>query len=328
MSAPLIISSGELAGIAPEIIAESWQHYRKSDKTFAVIGDTETLSQRGKIPTKIIRDCQEAASVFGEALPVFAHPVATKVIAGKPNTENAASVISAITLGVDLCHQKKARGLVTAPIDKSVLKQAGFAFQGHTDFLQSLDEKHRKHPVKAVMMLASSELRCVPVTVHVSLREAIGQLNGTLIRETILCVRDALCNYWGIQKPRIAVSGLNPHAGESGQMGDEENRIITPALQALRQQHPNIIVSDPLPADSLFTPFMRDQYDAFIAMTHDQALIPIKTLYFDQAVNITLGLSFVRTSPDHGTAYDLAGSNRANPSSMIAAIAEAWRMSA
>ena len=329
MSAPLIISSGELAGIAPEIIAESWRHYRKSNKTFAVIGDAATLSQRGKIPTRTITDCQEAASIFGEALPVFPHPVATQVVAGKPNTENAASVISAISLGVDLCHQNKARGLVTAPIDKSVLKQAGFAFQGHTDFLQSLDEKHLKHSVKAVMMLASPDLRCVPVTVHVSLREAIGQLNGTLIRETILCVRDALRDHWGILAPRIAVSGLNPHAGESGQMGDEENRIIIPALQAIRNQHPDsLVLSDPLPADSLFTPFMRTEYDAFIAMTHDQALIPIKTLYFDQAVNITLGLSFVRTSPDHGTAYDLAGSNRANSSSMIAAIAEAWRMGA
>ncbi len=327
MTLPLVISGGEPSGIAPEIIAAAWRHYRHSDIAFAVIGDTKLFCERGKIPTKTITDCQQVGDSFADYLPVFAHPTASRVEAGKPNAANSESVISAISLGVAMCHQGTARGLVTAPIDKNILKQTGFAFQGHTDFLQSLDEQHLNRPVKSVMMLASPELRCVPATVHVSLREAITQLNGTLIRETVLCAHDALRNYWGITTPRIALSGLNPHAGESGQMGDEENRIILPAIQALRKQHPNLALSDPLPADSLFTPFMRDRYDAFIAMTHDQALIPIKTLYFDQAVNITLGLSFVRTSPDHGTAYDLAGTDRANPSSMIAAIAEAWRMS-
>lgn len=328
MMKPLVVSGGEPSGIAPEIIAAAWQEYRDSEIFFAVLGDGDVLAQRGDIPVQPVTDYQQVAEVFPTALPVLPHPVITEVKAGVPNPRNGSSVIKAISAGVSMCHQGHARGLVTAPIDKNILKQAGFTFQGHTDFLQNLDAKYLRQPVKAVMMLAAPELRCVPATVHVSLREAIYQIDAVLIQDTVLCVQRALQQYWNIAHPRLAISGLNPHAGESGQMGEEENRIIKPALQAIRQQYPDMILSDPLPADSLFTPFMRAKYDAFIAMTHDQALIPIKTLYFDQAVNITLGLSFVRTSPDHGTAYDLAGSHQASPASMIAAIAEAWRMGA
>ncbi|NQY81790.1 MAG: 4-hydroxythreonine-4-phosphate dehydrogenase PdxA [Alphaproteobacteria bacterium] len=328
MTRPLLISGGEPAGIAPEIIAAAWQHYRNKALPFAVIGDADLLARRGAIPTHVIADPGAASTVFASALPVLDYPLAKSVSPGTPEVANAKVVIDAIAYGVACCQNGRARGLVSAPIDKSVLRRGGFIHQGHTDYLQHLDRQHLQRPATAVMMLASPRLRCVPVTVHLALREAIASLSKASIQETINVVANALQTYWQIKNPRIAVSGLNPHAGESGQMGDEEIRLIAPALHELQQQRPDIKLSAPLSADSLFTPNMRASYNAFITMTHDQALIPIKTLSFDETVNITLGLSFVRTSPDHGTAYDLAGSNRANPNSMIAAINEAWRMSA
>lgn len=328
MSTPLLVTAGEPAGIAPEIIGAAWQHYRQSDVRFAVVGDADFIQNRGNVETQTITSFAEASTVFSDCLPVWNCPLRVPVAAGVPHKDNAPFVIEAIDIAVSACHKHEVRGLVTAPIDKSVLRQAGFPHQGHTDYLCFLDEQFHGVRKTAVMMLAAKNFRCVPVTIHLALEDAIKQVNAEEIHRTLQTLCDALVRDYGIEKPSIAVGALNPHAGESGQMGSHEAEIINPALEQFRALRRDVSITDALPTDSMFTAPMRKKYDAFLAMTHDQALIPIKTLFFEQAVNTTLGLSFIRTSPDHGTAYDLAGTHTADPRSMIAAIAEAWRVSA
>jgi 4-hydroxythreonine-4-phosphate dehydrogenase len=217
-----------------------------------------------------------------------------------------------------------AAAIVTNPVAKAVLYRTGFAEPGHTEFLAKLAQDDETGPLRAVMMLWSPELAVVPVTIHLPLREVVGRLTRELVIDTGRIVARDLRDRFGIARPRLAVAGLNPHAGEDGTLGDEDGRLVAPAVEALRAE--GVDARGPLPADTMFHPAARASYDAAICMYHDQALIPIKTLAFDHAVNVTLGLPFVRTSPDHGTAFDIAGSGRANPSSFVAALRLAHRL--
>jgi 4-hydroxythreonine-4-phosphate dehydrogenase len=234
--------------------------------------------------------------------------------AGEPDKANAKAVLESIERAASLCLSGEASGMVTNPINKAALYDAGFTYPGHTEFLAALTGAAGKQ----IMMLASPDLRVVPVTVHASLRNSIGMLTTDAIVVAARTTAIALRREFGIAHPRLAVAGLNPHAGEQGALGDEETTIIAPALATLRAE--GIDVSGPWPPDTMFTRTARARYDAAICMYHDQALIPLKTLDMDHGVNVTLGLPIVRTSPDHGTAYDIAGKGIADPSSLIAAI--------
>ncbi|MGB0497650.1 MAG: 4-hydroxythreonine-4-phosphate dehydrogenase PdxA, partial [Rubricella sp.] len=247
-------------------------------------------------------------------------PLPAPPLPGTPVPAHARHVIDWIEEAVALCLSGAASGLVTAPINKKVLKEGGgFAFPGHTEFLAHLTGAER-----AVMMLAGPDLRVVPVTIHIALADVPGALTAGAIVETATITHDALIRDFGIARPRIAVAGLNPHAGEGGVMGREEIEILAPALDVLRRR--GIDLRGPLPADTMFHARARRAYDAAICMYHDQALVPLKTLAFDEGVNVTLGLPIIRTSPDHGTAYDIAGTGRADPASMAEALALAARM--
>ena len=240
-------------------------------------------------------------------------------VPGKPSAANAAATIEAIAKAVELSMRGEADGLVTAPINKHVLMQTGFAFPGHTDYLAHLTGAKR-----AVMMLAGASLRVVPLTVHVPLAAVPGLITTEAIIETAEITLAALARDFGIANPRLAIAGLNPHAGESGALGGEEDGIIAPAIATLVARGHR--VSGPHPSDTMFHEEARTRYDAALCMYHDQALIPIKTLSFWEGVNVTLGLPIVRTSPDHGTAFAIAGTGQADPRSMIAAIRLAARM--
>ena len=325
---PLVVSAGEPAGIGPEIIAAAWQHCRATSNPkdeFIVIGDADLLARRGNIPTQPLAAIGQDYC-FTDALPVLHRAYAAPVIDGTPDKRNAPMVQAAIEQAAMMCYQGFARAMVTAPIDKHILHTPNFPFHGHTDYLEQLDQRHTQKPHNAVMMMSCGTLRCVPVSVHVALAQAVAQLDSRSIIKTVTVLAKALRQQFGIVRPRIAVSGLNPHAGENGLMGDEEQHIIVPAIAQLSQQHPNCLIEGPFPADSLFIAPLRERYDCFVCMYHDQALLPIKTLAFERAVNTTLGLSLVRTSPDHGTAYDLVGSDQIDSQSMIAAITQAAQL--
>jgi len=257
---------------------------------------------------------EEAGAVFAQALPILHRPLAAPVVPGKPSPAHAGAVIAAIEEAVALAKAGRAAGVVTNPIQKASLTAAGFPHPGHTEFLGELAGTG----VPPVMMLACPELRVVPVTVHEALAKAIARLNPALIMETTRIVDAALKRDFGIAAPRLAIAGLNPHAGEAGTMGREEIDIITPAIAALRAE--GIDARGPMPPDTMFTALARPGYDAAICLYHDQALIPIKTIDMAGGVNVTLGLSIIRTSPDHGTALDIAGKGLADPASLIAAI--------
>ncbi len=317
---------GDPAGVGPDIALTAWQR-RKQDAVppFFIIGNPGCLKERARllgieVPLKVVAEASEAADRFQKALPVLPLPVATMACPpGAPDASSAATTIGAIEAGVDLVREGEASALVTNPINKHVLHATGFAFPGHTEFLAALAQSWGgKAPVRPVMMLACEELRVVPATIHMPLREVPAALTEDLIVATVTTTARGLSEDFGIAKPRIAVAGLNPHAGEGGDLGREELDVIRPAIERLSAA--GLRVSGPHPADALFHPAARATYDAAVAMYHDQALVPIKTLAFDRAVNVTLGLPFVRTSPDHGTAYDIAGTGRANASSLIAAL--------
>jgi 4-hydroxythreonine-4-phosphate dehydrogenase len=260
---------------------------------------------------------QDAAATFAGALPVLDMPLAQQPAAGQISPQTAPQVIAAIDLAVELAMRGEVAGIVTNPIQKEALYATGFTFQGHTDYLAHLAARHG-HTAQEVMMLAAADLRAVPVTVHIALQDVPKALTKELIIAQAHVVHTALKRYFGIAAPRLAFTGLNPHAGENGAMGHEEQSIIRPALAQLAAE--GYSVSGPLPADTAFHPEARARYDAILCMYHDQALIPVKTLDFHGGVNVTLGLPFLRTSPDHGTALDLAGKGLANPASLIAAL--------
>ena len=328
---PLAVSMGDPAGIGLEIALMAWR--KRSERSFApfyIWTDPEALQERARtlslnVPVVEINTPSEAADVFSSALPVRALRLRARAIAGAPDVRNAAITILSIEHAVKDVTEGQASAIVTCPIAKSVLSQAGFQYPGHTEFLGALAEAHtRGRRCRPVMMLASDELRVVPLTVHMALSRVPASLSRQLIFDTVKTVWESLKRDFGIDNPRIALSGLNPHAGEEGTMGREEIEIIAPAISELVQE--GLSVSGPHPADTMFHASARSGYDAAIAMFHDQALIAIKTIAFDKAVNVTLGLPFVRTSPDHGTAFGIAGRGIANPESFIEALLLAGRL--
>ncbi|MCR8826731.1 4-hydroxythreonine-4-phosphate dehydrogenase PdxA [Pseudosulfitobacter koreensis] len=314
---PVAISCGEPAGIGPEIAAKAWAALR-GDVPLFWIGEPAHLP--ADLPFLLIDTPAQAAEALPRGLPVLHHAFAAPNTAGVANPANARGVIDVIARGVDLVRTGQAAALCTAPIHKKALQDgAGFAYPGHTEYLQALAGADR-----AVMMLASEQLRVVPTTIHTALSDVPRALTPALLRDTIRITDDGLRRQFGIAQPRIAVAGLNPHAGEGGAMGREEVDWIAALVTEMIAEGYDL--RGPLPADTMFHASARMAYDCAVCMYHDQALIPIKTLDFDRGVNVTLGLPFIRTSPDHGTAFDIAGTGVANPSSMIEAIRMAHRM--
>ncbi|MDX6805259.1 4-hydroxythreonine-4-phosphate dehydrogenase PdxA [Terrihabitans rhizophilus] len=330
MSAPLALTMGEPAGIGPELALKAWVDRQGSHvPPFAILADPDhlaTLSRQLGLAVPIaVTEADRAQELFPLALPVIPLDMAVLAEPGIPNAADAPAVIESIRRAVELTYAGKTSAVVTNPIAKAPLLRVGFPHPGHTDYLGVLAEQ-RGGPSIPVMMLWCEDLAVVPVTVHIPLAAVPAALTTDLIVQTARIVAADLRTRFHVRKPRIAVAGLNPHAGEEGAIGLEDRDIIEPAVQALVQE--GIAASGPFPADTLFHAAARENYDVVLAMYHDQALIPIKTLAFDRAVNVTLGLPFVRTSPDHGTAFDIAGQGRADPSSLIAALKLAAKLAA
>lgn len=312
--APLVMSCGDPSGVGPEIAVKAW-HATGASCPFIWLGDPRHLPEVTEFELVSL-----PRQITGDRFPVLQVDFAADASPGQPDPANAQGVIDAIRRGVALVQSGAASGLVTCPINKAALKTgAGFAFPGHTEFLADL-----AGGADVVMMLACDALRVVPVTIHIPLTDVPATLTQHLLERCIRVTHAALMRDFGLHAPRLAVAGLNPHAGESGTMGAEEMIVITPVLDRLRKD--GMALSGPLSADTMFHAGARATYDAAIAMYHDQALIPIKTIDFAGGVNVTLGLPFIRTSPDHGTAYDIAGQNKADPTSLIAALRMARRM--
>jgi 4-hydroxythreonine-4-phosphate dehydrogenase len=322
--APLLLTPGEPAGIGAEIAFDAWAA-RDGGQTvppFALLDDPDRLTAlrdrlKRELAIETIASPGEAAAVFPRALPVLAHRFPVDVEPGHPSPENGAALLQAIERAVALVQAGKAAALVTNPIAKHVLYRAGFQHPGHTEFLAALAADGGPPPVP-VMMLACPGLRVVPVTVHMPLRDVPAHLTTATIVHAGRVTASALRRDFRVARPRLAVAGLNPHAGEGGTMGREEIEVIEPAIDILRGE--GIVVQGPLPADTMFHAHARERYDAALCAYHDQALVPLKTLDFARGVNITLGLPFVRTSPDHGTAFAIAGTGEADATSLIEAL--------
>src|ERR1700682_895885 len=328
MASLVALTSGEPAGIGPDITIKAWLRRNELKlPPFYVLGDRDFLSRRASALGLDVKFAdigpEDAIAAFADALPVVATGYPATARPGQPDGTSADAAMASIRQAVAEVAAGRASAVVTNPISKSVLYRAGFRHPGHTEFLAELAATGG-HTPQAVMMLWSPALAVVPVTIHVSLREAIARLSRDLIVATGRIVVADLKARFGIANPRLAVSGLNPHAGEDGSLGTEDRSIVAPAVEILRGE--GIEIRGPLPADTMFHDAARKTYDCAICMYHDQALIPVKTLAFDEAVNVTLGLPFIRTSPDHGTAFDIAGTGRADPSSLIAALRLAARM--
>lgn len=327
---PIAITSGDPSGIGLEIALKAWFNRRSSKlPPFFTIGDANIIAQRAKLLGLDIdievTDKANPAKNFDIAFPVLPLTHQQVDLVGIPLKDNAAGIVESIEQAVSLIFDRKARAIVTCPIAKINLYEAGFKFPGHTEFLAFLGEQYTNQPIKPVMMLAGPQLRTVPVTVHIPLKQVPQELTKELIIEVATICNQDLISKFGIHSPRIAIAGLNPHAGESGAMGVEDREIIQPAIDQLRQQ--GIRITNPLPSDTMFHTRARENYDVALCMYHDQALIPVKTIGFDETVNVTLGLPFIRTSPDHGTAFDIANKGIALPDSLIAAIQLADRLS-
>ena len=322
---PLALTMGEPAGIGGEIALMAWRRRGDGVPPFVMLDDPERLAdlaRRSKIDARIeaVTTPEDAVARFADALPVLPVSLTVKVTPGKPDAAAAGAVLASIDQAIDLTMAGRAAAVVTNPIQKSTLYEAGFRHPGHTEYLG--ERAGLTSP--PVMMLACETLRVVPVTVHLPLAEAIATLDGDAIVHCARVTAAALVTDFGVARPVIAVAGVNPHAGEDGHLGREEIDVIAPAVDRLRGE--GLSVRGPLPADTLFHEDARRGYDAVVCMYHDQALIPLKTIDLDGGVNITLGLPFVRTSPDHGTALDLAGTGRASPASLIAALRMADRL--
>ena len=318
----LALTMGDPAGIGGELTLKAWSALRASGPAFMALDDADRLRALDPaVPIEVVDTIEDAAAVFGRALPVLAVPLAATVVSGQGDPANAGAVIASIEAAVRLAQAGRASGVVTNPINKAMLYRAGFKHPGHTEFLGVLTGA-----ALPVMMLANDQLRVVPVTVHLGLRAALDLLTTELIVATARITTESLRRQFGIARPRLGIAGLNPHAGEGGAMGTEEQTIIGPAMAILRAD--GIELSGPYPPDTMFTPGARAGYDVAMCMYHDQALIPLKTIDMASGVNVTLGLPIVRTSPDHGTAFDIAGRGIADPSSLIAAIRMAQGMGA
>jgi 4-hydroxythreonine-4-phosphate dehydrogenase len=328
---PLALTIGEPAGIGPDLALAVWRRRRELDvPAFYLIGAPDFLASRARtlgldVPLTTVTPAQ-AATAFARALPVLALDLPVTAAPGKPDATSAPAAIAAIRRAVADAMAGRAAAVVTNPIAKSVLTRAGFAEPGHTEFLGKLAQEATGKAVTPVMLLWSPELAVVPVTIHIPLKDVIGRLSTALIVETGRIVARDLKARFRIARPRLVVAALNPHAGEDGTLGKEDATIVAPAVAQLQAE--GIDARGPLPADTLFHARARESYDVALCMYHDQALIPIKTLAFDHGVNVTLGLPFVRTSPDHGTAFDIAGTGTADPSSLVAALKLAARLAA
>jgi 4-hydroxythreonine-4-phosphate dehydrogenase len=323
---PVVVTMGEPAGIGGEILLKAWLKLRAEGQTFLALDDPRRLAAISgslglDVPVATVASPMEASRMFAAALPVLPLTSPAGAIAGKPDVRYAAAILESIERACALVRSGEVAAIVTNPIQKSVLAASGFRHPGHTEFLGALAGVERP-----VMMLVGPDLRVVPLTVHVPHADVPRLLRPELIIETARVVQLSLQKRFGIVRPRLALAGLNPHAGESGTIGREEIEVMIPAAEALRRE--GILITDPLSADTLFHAAARRTYDAALCPTHDQALIPLKTLAFDQGVNLTIGLPFVRTSPDHGTALDIAGHGVARPDSLIAAILLAHRLGA
>lgn len=329
---PLALTLGDPAGIGPELALAAWLGRGGTNPLppFFLVADpafVERAADRMGLPVPVAEiDPETADEVFPRALPVVALPSGATVAAlpGRPDSVHAGAIIESITSAVGFVKAGRAGAVVTNPIAKFVLTRAGFAHPGHTEFLAALAVPPGLDPPKPVMMIWSETLAVVPVTIHVPLRAVPGLLTQDLVEETARIIVRDLRGRFGLAKPRLVLAGLNPHAGESGTIGSEDRDVLAPAVARLRAE--GIDIRGPLPADTLFHAQARETYDVALAPTHDQALIPVKTLAFDEGVNVTLGLPFIRTSPDHGTAFDIAGQGIARPDSLIAALRLADRL--
>jgi 4-hydroxythreonine-4-phosphate dehydrogenase len=326
---PLALSVGDPSGIGPEIAIAAWQAGDSAGvPPFYLLADPDLIEARARRIGAAVTITEtlpgQAAHHFARALPIV--PLYARHVdsPGEPDPANAAGTIEAIDRAVADCFAGRAAAIVTCPIAKKPLYDAGFGFPGHTEYLAHLASRHTGADVVPVMLLAGPELRTVPVTIHIPLADVPKRLTTELIVATARITAADLRDRFGIARPRLAIAGLNPHAGEGGAMGSEDLAIVQPAVETLKAE--GIDAIGPLPADTMFHPHARASYDAALCMYHDQALIPAKTLAFDEAVNVTLGLPFIRTSPDHGTAFDIAGKGIARADSLIAALRLARRL--
>lgn len=328
---PLALTLGEPAGIGPDLTIQIWrQRAELGLPAFYLVGDPDFIRRRAQLlgtalDVQVVEPSQ-AGEAFTRALPIVPLEAPVSALPGKPDASSAPAAIASIRRAVADVLAGNAAAVVTNPVAKNVLYRSGFAEPGHTEFLAKLAQDATGMQLRPVMMLWAPELAVVPVTIHLPLRDVVSRLTSDLIVESGKIVAHDLRERFRIARPRLAVAGLNPHAGEAGSLGEEDHMIVEPAVKRL--QSDGIDVIGPLPADSLFHARARATYDVALCMYHDQALIPIKTLAFDHAVNVTLGLPFVRTSPDHGTAFDIAGTGGAKPLSLVAAILLAARLSA
>jgi 4-hydroxythreonine-4-phosphate dehydrogenase len=328
---PLALTLGEPAGIGPDLTIQIWrQRTELGLPAFYLVGDPDFIRRRAQLlgtalDVQVVEPSQ-AREAFTRALPIVPLEASVSALPGKPDASSAPAAIASIRRAVADVLAGNAAAVVTNPVAKNVLYRSGFAEPGHTEFLAKLAQDATGMQLRPVMMLWAPELAVVPVTIHLPLRDVVSRLTSDLIVESGKIVERDLRERFRIARPRLAVAGLNPHAGEAGSLGEEDHMIVEPAVKRL--QSDGIDVIGPLPADSLFHARARATYDVALCMYHDQALIPIKTLAFDHAVNVTLGLPFVRTSPDHGTAFDIAGTGGAKPLSLVAAILLAARLSA
>ena len=328
---PLALTLGEPAGIGPDLALAIWQRRDELDITpFYMVADPDFLGRRASrlglnVPIAAVTP-SSAVAAFSTALPVIALDEKVSAEPGRPDRSSAPAAIASIRRAVADVMAGAAAAIVTNPVAKNVLYKSGFAEPGHTEFLAKLVEEATGRSLRPVMLLWSPELAVVPVTIHLPLRDVFRALSTELVVETARIVARDLRTRFRIAQPRLAIAGLNPHAGEEGALGEEDRSIVAPAVAQLKAE--GIDARGPLPADSMFHKQARATYDAALCMYHDQALIPIKTLAFDHAVNVTLGLPFVRTSPDHGTAFDIAGTGTADPTSLVAALRLAARLAA
>jgi len=324
MGAPLVLTLGDPAGIGPEITINAWEHFRSDpNHAFALLGPyyffENLLREAGLAPPVAISHPIKAHDAFASGLPIIQMAETDRIKLGKPSPANASLITGSIERAVNHCLSGEAAALITNPIAKSVLYESGFKYPGHTEFLGKLTENDTPPYARGpLMMLANDQLRVALVTVHQSVEQAARSVSIEKIMAHARILHGALRHDLGIDKPRIALAALNPHAGEGGAMGDTEITIINPAAEKLRSE--GIDISDAMPPDTMFHAEARVHYDAALCMYHDQGLIPVKTIDFHNTVNVTMGLPVVRTSPDHGTAFDIAGQNKARPDSLIAAI--------
>jgi 4-hydroxythreonine-4-phosphate dehydrogenase len=322
---------GDPAGIAPEITALAWKALSSTNNHFFVIGAPEVyaaaFTKAGWPPIKLIDDPAQCSDVFNDGLPVLPIKLPQPAIYGKPCSKNALAIIQSIQMAVDYCRSKKAAAIVTNPIAKSILYQAGFKHPGHTEFLGELARNftHWQTPHGPIMMLCGGGIRVALVSVHCPLHQVTKQITKQAVEQAARVLHNSLNVDFAITNPKIAMCGLNPHAGEDGTMGIEERDILNPTVQKLRNE--GIDISNALPADTVFIEQSRKNYDGVLAMYHDQGLIPVKTLDFHGGTNVTIGLPFIRVSPDHGTGFDIAGKGLARADSLIAALLMANQVS-